>query len=359
MRGASANRDRNDRLSGKHNAKTVCSACAGFALQTSQLFAVDVTPPKITVSSFTASARRAAAVFTGVDASTVAFQCKLDRTPTTANTAAVPLAPTDPPEVLGQYQPCSSPVVSKTLLCIFEFQGTAILDTSMQRSVPLHAAVPPAIANCCQPHCPPLLPHTARSPTQPAGACCRQRPCWTAVASCCHVDDPWLWTLWKPTSCEFRCIRRCENGSYTLTIHVGMEAGNSRLSESSDQTSNPRPQVYASLPDGSYTLTIQAEDGAGNTNGSPVTRSWTVSMASYTQITAVDAAASRITFAAFKTVAGGGAPPGLQCRLQRQSDASDASVDSVAGYAACTSPQARHVVIPPECIMLASALELR
>lgn len=48
-----------------------------------------------------------------------------------------------------------------------------------------------------------------------------------------------------------------------------------------------RVQAYSSLPDGGYTLTIQAQDGAGNTNGTPVTRSWNVTMpqGSYAQIT--------------------------------------------------------------------------
>lgn len=41
------------------------------------------------------------------------------------------------------------------------------------------------------------------------------------------------------------------------------------------------------MPDGSYALAVQAQDGAGNTNGTPLTRSWTVTapLGSYAQIT--------------------------------------------------------------------------
>lgn len=46
-------------------------------------------------------------------------------------------------------------------------------------------------------------------------------------------------------------------------------------------------QAFSSLPDGGYTLLVQAQDGAGNTNGTPLTRSWTVTAprGSYAQIT--------------------------------------------------------------------------
>jgi hypothetical protein len=46
-------------------------------------------------------------------------------------------------------------------------------------------------------------------------------------------------------------------------------------------------QAFSSLPDGGYTLSVQAQDGAGNTNGTPLTRSWTVTapLGSYAQIT--------------------------------------------------------------------------
>ena len=69
------------------------------------------------------------------------------------------------------------------------------------------------------------------------------------------------------------------------------------------------------------------------------------------QITAVNASASTITFGAFSTASGGGSP-GLQCRVQQQSDPSNANVDSTAGYSACTSPQ----VSPPELHLLAVKL---
>ena len=85
---------------------------AGYALQTSQLFTVDGTPPTIRVLSFAVAARTASLVFTGVDSSTVSFQCKLSRVASSAVTAATPLVPSDPPVVLGQYQLCASPVVS-------------------------------------------------------------------------------------------------------------------------------------------------------------------------------------------------------------------------------------------------------
>jgi hypothetical protein len=146
-------------------------------------------------------------------------------------------------------------------------------------------------------------------------------------------------------------------------------------------------QAFSSLPDGGYTLSIQAQDGAGNTNGTPTTRSWTVTapLGSYAQITVypriihegsvtrqtkdnrqqamtgswctlelhwvswcvlcapsdvqgVNATSGQISFASFVTAAGA-TPPALQCRVQQESDASDLNVDATSNYTTCTSPQ--------------------
>lgn len=90
------------------------------------------------------------------------------------------------------------------------------------------------------------------------------------------------------------CAGVCAAARGTLTAQAQGSADNShfRASKTKDESANVADtlcpvQAYASLPDGSYTLTVQAQDGAGNTNGTPVTRSWTVTapQGSYAQIT--------------------------------------------------------------------------
>ena len=89
-----------------------------------RLFTVDATRPVLTLVSASASGRGATFAFKAADVAPVTFQCKLDRTASSAVTAGVrPVPGSTLLPAWGTAVPCASPAVRASMKPAFQVSG--------------------------------------------------------------------------------------------------------------------------------------------------------------------------------------------------------------------------------------------